>query len=212
LNSADEIDAQLYDRLYPRIAKACIDHLASVAGKAPVLELGVGTGRCAGRLAARGIDVVGIDHSATMLRTAQARWPGLKLVRGDIANLPLRGRFRLVVSLVDTLSLLPSIERLRRALRGIADVLAEGGVWVEESWREAEQPAVPSFERHQIPILDSRPGGSKPYAVAYWAISQRDFDGLCRDAGLVLRSRRSTWNADVPTTERMPIVSTYAAG
>ncbi len=55
--------AARYDDLFthPPASKACIDLLADLAGKGPALELGVGTGRVARPLAARGVPVHGLD-------------------------------------------------------------------------------------------------------------------------------------------------------
>src|SRR5947208_7115224 len=62
--------------------------LNSHAGAGPVLELGVGTGRLALPLAARGIEVWGVDNSEPMLDRLRAK-PGadaVTLVGGDIAD------------------------------------------------------------------------------------------------------------------------------
>ena len=45
----------------------CVDRLAELAGPGPALELGIGTGRVALPLAARGVPVYGIDASAAMV-------------------------------------------------------------------------------------------------------------------------------------------------
>src|SRR3954471_5050755 len=46
---------------------ACAAFLAEIAGSGPVLELGIGTGRIALPLAARGLSVHGIDASQAMV-------------------------------------------------------------------------------------------------------------------------------------------------
>jgi hypothetical protein len=43
----------------PEDAEACVEFLAPLAGRGPALELGIGTGRIALPLAARGIEVHG---------------------------------------------------------------------------------------------------------------------------------------------------------
>ena len=211
-SSPGDGEAALYDRLYPRIDRACIDRLAQLAGSGRVLELGVGTGRCAGRLAARGVAVVGVDRSSAMLARAAANWPGLALVRADLAQLPFRGGFRLAVSLVDTLSLMPTIDALQMALRRIADSLEPGGRLVDESWRAPATPREPRQVALSIPIADSDFGsGSAPYRLRYWELSQQCFDALCAQAGLVLQARWATWDSLPAHTGRMPVVSIYAA-
>ena len=64
--------ADVYDEWYHDLSDVAatvdlIHELASAFARLPVLELGVGTGRLAIPLAARGIDVVGLDASTAML-------------------------------------------------------------------------------------------------------------------------------------------------
>ncbi len=54
-----------------------------------VLDVGVGTGRFAGPLGAKGLNIVGVDISLAMME--KAREKGLEnLVRGDVHNLPFK--------------------------------------------------------------------------------------------------------------------------
>jgi SAM-dependent methyltransferase len=56
----------------------------------PVVDVGCGTGHIAADLAARDLDVVGVDPSAAMLALAQQRYPGMRWWSGDagLAELP----------------------------------------------------------------------------------------------------------------------------
>ncbi|HEX6509577.1 MAG TPA: class I SAM-dependent methyltransferase, partial [Chloroflexota bacterium] len=58
-----------------RGTRKTVDTLAAVAGKGPVLELGVGTGRIAIPLAERGLEVHGIDLSEAMVSRMRSK-PG----------------------------------------------------------------------------------------------------------------------------------------
>src|SRR5215213_6210872 len=62
-----------------------------------VLDAGCGTGRVAIELAARGIDVVGVDLDEPMLAEARRKAPQLDWRRGDLANVVLDRRFDVVV-------------------------------------------------------------------------------------------------------------------
>jgi SAM-dependent methyltransferase len=213
LESSEKGDraAALHDRLYPRIEAACIDRLRQLAGSGRVLELGVGSGRCAGRLTADGVRVVGVDRSRGMLARAAAKCPGVDLVCADLAQLPFRGGFRLAVSLVDTLSLMPTIDALRNALRKIAEALEPGGTLVDESWRARTSPGAPRRIALSIPISDpDSESGSTLYRVRYWELSQQCFEALCAQAGLFLQARWSTWGFRPVQDGRMPIVSIYS--
>ena len=61
--------ADVYDRWYGGISDvdATVERLAMLAEGGPVLELGVGTGRLALPLAARGVEVYGVDTSPEMV-------------------------------------------------------------------------------------------------------------------------------------------------
>jgi len=70
--------ADVYDRMPPvlgRDTERVVAALAGLAGRGPVLELGIGTGRLALPLAAGGLAVHGIDASEEMIKKLrQARW------------------------------------------------------------------------------------------------------------------------------------------
>ncbi|HTT73882.1 MAG TPA: class I SAM-dependent methyltransferase [Thermoplasmata archaeon] len=85
----DRISPQ-YDATREPLEPAALDRLGATLrdrGVHRLLEVGVGTGRIAGPLAAKGIRVTGIDASTGML--AQARQKGVvRLVRGTAYRLP----------------------------------------------------------------------------------------------------------------------------
>ena len=82
-----------YDRTRrsdPRIADRLVSLLESVPGAA-VLDIGCGTGNYTSALAKRGLRMVGLDLSRTMLAMARAKHPRLPLVCADGAALPFAG-------------------------------------------------------------------------------------------------------------------------
>jgi SAM-dependent methyltransferase len=73
---------------------------AQAAEPAEVLELAVGTGRVAARLAQAGWNVTGLDRSPEMLAVARAKTaglPNLRLVEADMRSYDLGRRFGLVI-------------------------------------------------------------------------------------------------------------------
>ena len=74
---------------------AILDALAALldlqAG-ADVLDIGCGTGNYTTALGTRGYEMLGLDRSGLMLRTARAKAPGLPLIGADAANLPFPNR------------------------------------------------------------------------------------------------------------------------
>lgn len=66
-------------------------------GPARVLDAGCGTGRVTVELAARGIEVVGVDVDESMLATARRRAPDLTWVAADLTTFDLGTTFDLVL-------------------------------------------------------------------------------------------------------------------
>jgi 2-polyprenyl-3-methyl-5-hydroxy-6-metoxy-1,4-benzoquinol methylase len=64
---------------------------------ASVLDAGCGTGRVAIELAARGIDVVGVDLDPAMIGTASVKAPELRWIEADLATVDVGRRFDVVV-------------------------------------------------------------------------------------------------------------------
>lgn len=83
--------------------------LAGLAGDGRVLELATGTGRVALPLAARGTGVEGVDASAAMAERLRAKPAGesVPVTMGDMAEVPVSGRFRLAYLVLSTLFGLP---------------------------------------------------------------------------------------------------------
>lgn len=84
-------DAHDYDARFGFVARSgdvLIDMLDPQPGQR-VLDLGCGTGRHAGMLAARGASVVGIDQDAAMLEKARSDHPRLTFMRVDARRLGL---------------------------------------------------------------------------------------------------------------------------
>jgi len=122
--------------------------LALAAG-GPVLELGCGTGRVSKPLVKAGVDLVGIDRSAAMLRIAIGRIPNPKsrfpLVRGDIRSLPFADRtFAMVIAPYGILQSLVREADLATTLDSVGRVIDRGGTLGIDlvpdvpKWREYE--------------------------------------------------------------------------
>jgi SAM-dependent methyltransferase len=91
-----------YQRRFDALASQGVDvhgEANFVRAYAPtsVLDAGCGTGRVAIELARHGIDVVGVDVSASMLDTARANGPEIEWIEHDLATLDLGRTFDVVV-------------------------------------------------------------------------------------------------------------------
>lgn len=95
-----------------------VEQIASAFERGRVLDAGVGTGRYAVPLEARGLQVVGIDLSRKMMDRAQQRGAS-RLVQGDLAHIPFRDDAFVHAFGIHVLHLLPD---WREALREVARV------------------------------------------------------------------------------------------
>jgi SAM-dependent methyltransferase len=130
--------AGIYDDLYEGVmdTTATVDLLAELAGNGRALELGIGTGRVAVPLAARGVPVEGIDASAAMVERLRRR-PGGEAIRvtmGDFAEVAVDGLFSLVYVPFTTFFALPSQAEQIRCLRNVAAHLEPGGSFVLDAF------------------------------------------------------------------------------
>jgi SAM-dependent methyltransferase len=146
--------AEIYDEWYGNLSEtddavAALAALANRAGAQRVLELGIGSGRLALPLRARGFDVWGIDTSSAMVDRLRAKpgGDGVPVVVGDMAALDLsalpngsQSRFGLVFVAVNTFFLLVTADAQQRCVQRVHDVLEPGGLFVVEAF-------VPSVDR-----------------------------------------------------------------
>lgn len=132
--------ADVYDEWYGGISdlEGTVATVAAMAAGAPVLELGIGTGRVALPLAARGVEVHGVDASTAMVERLRAKPGGadLPVVIGDFARASVAppGTFGVVLVAFNTLFNLPSAEAQRQCFATTATHLRPGGAFVVEAF------------------------------------------------------------------------------
>src|SRR5690606_4268233 len=90
----------------PEVIEPTVDLLAGLAGDSPALEFGIGTGRIALPLAARGIPVHGIDLSRAMVERMRAKPGGhaIDVTIGDFATTRVERQFRLAYLVFNTIN------------------------------------------------------------------------------------------------------------
>jgi len=115
---------------------AAVAFLAQLAGPGPALELGIGTGRIALPLAARGIRVDGIDLSPAMVEQLRAKPGGdqLSVTMGDLADVPVAGTYRLIYVVFNTLFNVLTQEDQVRCFENVAAHLSDDGSFVVEAF------------------------------------------------------------------------------
>lgn len=232
--------AEVYDEWYQGVsdAEAVAAFVAARAGAGPVLELGVGTGRLAAPLLARGRAVVGLDASAAMLTRCRQRGleaAGLRLVRADMAALPFRGPVGAVLIGFNTLFNLAHAEAQRSLFAQAAAVLGPGGALVVEAdqtdalaggperWIGRSSMATPAsttvtvvateLDREAQVIVGQHvelgPGGVRFRPWRLrWATTD-EIDGFARAAGLALAERHGGWSGEAWDPDGDTHVSVY---
>lgn len=123
------------DSMYqPEVLDPTVDILAALAGNGTALEFGIGTGRIALPLSARGVPVHGIDNSEPMLKQLQSK-PGaerIEITVGDFAKTRIRSTFRLVYLVFNTIMNLTTQEEQVACFENAAAHLEPGGYFVIE--------------------------------------------------------------------------------
>lgn len=234
--------ADVYDDWYAGVtdAEACADRVATIVaevGGGPVLELGVGSGRLALPLAARGLEVHGLDASGAMLERLRRKPGGDAVITtlGDMAAIPIvePPPFAVVLIAFNTLFNLPTETAQRRCLTRVAEVLAPHGRLVVEAFvprddlpAVAERSVTPrhltadevvlTVSQHD-PVAQTITGQHvqlteagtrlRPWHLRY--LTPVQLDELAATAGLALVERTAGWRGEPFGPDREVHVSVY---
>lgn len=145
----------------PEIVGPTVRVLAELAGTGAALEMGIGTGRIALPLAARGVSVSGIELSPDMVAQLRVK-PGadaIPVTIGDMATTRVDGLFRLVYLVYNTIGNLETQDRQAACFANAAAHLEPGGSFVVEV-------GVPDLRR-LVPGSDSVVFAHAPGYVGY---------------------------------------------
>lgn len=219
--------ADVYDDWYGDITDtdASVDTLERIAriaardGRVPVVvELGVGTGRLAVPLASRGLQVVGVDASPSMLEVLATKDPdgSVSAVLGDMADPPGDpGSVDLVFVAYNTFFNLVVPGAQERCLDAVKRMLAPDGRFVVEAFVpdvavefDGVAPTSVTADRVVLSVVKTRPESReligqyvditedgislRPWHIRYATPEQ--LDEMAAAAGLVLEGRHSDWD------------------
>lgn len=227
--------AGVYDSFYRPVGEAeRVDALEDLAGSGRALELGVGTGNFALPLAARGVDVHGIEISEAMVEQLRAKEGGatLPVTIGDFAEVEVEGTFSLIFVINNTLFMLTEQEDQVRCFENVAAHLEESGVYLVDAF----VPDVTRFDRGQevrarLPDLETvrldvsthdplqqlvdfrhvllSEAGVQVYPARLRYAWPSELDLMARLAGLRLRERWGDWDRSPFTAKSQGHVSIY---
>ena len=216
-----------YDDIYAGVfdTDGAVDVLSKLAEGGAVLELGIGTGRLAIPLRARGIEVHGIDGSPRMLEQLAAKPGGAAIPTacGDFATTIVAREFSLVALIANTIYALPDQDAQLRCFANAARHLQAGGRFVVEAWvpdpprpqedlRVRGRRLAPGYaglviERHD-PVqqilattqIVVRPDGRvTTFPIVHRYAWPAELDLMARSAGMELEHRWADWH-DAPFT------------
>lgn len=221
--------AEVYDDIYAEVDPACIDLLAELAAGGQALELGIGTGRIALPLQAKGIPVQGIDASEAMLTRLRAKPSGadIKVITTSFAGFQLPDRFQLIYVVFNTFFALLTQDEQVRCFQTVAQHLTSKGVFLLEVF-------IPNLSRFQdnqtvraitlnenavhLEVTQHDPlaqqstsqhvvfseQGTRLYPVKIRYAWPSELDLMARLAGLSLQHRWGSWVKDdlTPTSQR----------
>lgn len=243
IESFGELYADQYDaRLRPEMEAETRDSvavLAELAGGGRALELAIGTGRVALPLAARGVEVHGIEASPQMVARLREKPGGaaIPVTIGDMADVAVDGSFDLVYLVFNTIFNLTSQEAQVRLFGNVARRLAPQGVFVVETfvptaeleglvngkavrgkraaWDLAgfeiveHDPVAQTLDYQRVFVT---PEGTRLAPLASRYAWPAELDLMARLAGLALRERWGWWDRSPFTARSRSHVSLYAHG
>lgn len=177
--------------------------LAGAGGRA--LELAIGTGRVALPLAARGVEVAGIDLSEAMVEQLRAKPGGaaLRIEIGDFTSTRVEGEFDLVYLVYNTIGNVTTQDAQVATFENAARHLRPGGAFVVETGVPSVR-SVPMGERyHVFDHSDTHLGIDEydPVTQAMWSHHySRNDDGTYRRTSIPFRY---TWPAELDLMARI---------
>ncbi|MDD9998642.1 MAG: class I SAM-dependent methyltransferase [Chloroflexota bacterium] len=227
--------ADVYDSFYGSVnVPKRIDVLEELAAGGRALELGIGTGSFALPLAARGVEVHGIDVSEAMVEQLRAKAGGAEVpvTIGDFADVDVEGTYSLVYVLNSTLFMLTEQEEQVRCFENVAARLDASGVFLVDAF----VPDVTRFDRGQevrarLPDLETvrldvsthdpmqqlvdfrhvllSEEGIRVFPARLRYAWPAELDLMARLAGLRLRERWGDWDRSAFTSKSEGHVSVY---
>jgi SAM-dependent methyltransferase len=225
----DESSAEMFD---PAVVEPAVDFLAELAGDGDALELGIGTGRIALPLAARGVRVRGIDLSEAMVARLRAKPGGedIDVAIGDFATTKVEGTFALAYLVFNTIDNLTTQDEQVACFQNVAAHLEPGGCFVIEVGIpqlrrlppgetfvafdvspthlgfDEYDVATQGLISHHYSLVD---GELEVVAMPFRYVWPAELDLMARLAGMRLRERWSDWKRAPFTSDSTSHVSVW---
>ena len=215
------------DRYQAAVLDPTVDFLAEKAGEGRALEFGVGTGRVALPLSARGVEVHGIDISEPMLDQLRKK-PGADRVGvtvGSFSEAQVEGPFHLVYLVFNTITNLTTQDEQVACFQNAAAHLEPGGCFVIEIYVPNLRSVPPGTRYLPFDVSPGHVGFDEftdfsaqiSYSHHYWVDGDKartfsapyryvwpsELDLMARISGMTLRERWADWTRE-PFTDESP--------
>ncbi len=223
-NAGDEFD--------PATIETTVDFLAGLAGGGRALELGIGTGRIAIPLAARGVEIHGIDLSEAMVARLRAKPGGeeIDVTIGDFSTTRVEGSFALAYLVYNAIENLTTQAAQVACFRNVASHLDPGGTFVievgvpglrrlppgetyqvfhgsDDYWGVDEYDIVnQGLISHHVENVDGR---YERVSMPFRYVWPSELDLMAQMAGMSLRERWEGWKHEPFTSESRKHVSVW---
>jgi SAM-dependent methyltransferase len=230
---AARYDADSAEMFAPEVVGPAVDFLAALAGGGAALELGIGTGRIALPLAARGVPVHGIDLSEAMVARLRAK-PGadeIGVTIGDFATTRVDRTFTLAYLVFNTIGNLMTQDAQVACFENVARHLEPGGCFVIEVTVPPLQ-RIPQGQSHALfDVSETHIGIDEVDVVNQGLVSHHysrtadgtfswgsiplryvwpsELDLMARIAGMTLRERWGGWRREPFTRHSSKHVSVW---
>lgn len=236
-NYFDESVAATYDESSADMFAAAavdpaVDFLADLAADGRTLELGIGTGRIALPMAARGVPIKGIELSQAMVDQLRAKPGGaaIEVCIGDFATTRVPGEFSLAYLVFNTIMNLTTQAAQVACFANVAAHLRPGGCFVvevmvpelqylppgrtvvpfhvsETSWGfDVYDVATQASTSHHLTIVDGR---AESVAIPFRYVWPAELDLMAQLAGLLLRERFGDWTREPFTSNSSKHISVW---
>ena len=225
----DESAADLFE---PAVVDPVVDFLAGLAGEGAALELGIGTGRIALPLAARGVRVHGIDLSEAMVARLRAKpdAEAIGVTIGDFATTRVGRTFTLAYVVFNTIMNLTTQDEQVACFENVAAHLEPGGFFVVEITVPELQRLPPGETVRPFDVSDdhlgfdefdlvhqglishhfwSEGGAWHRVSVPFRYVWPAELDLMARIAGMRLRERWAGWKREPFTAGSTKHVSVW---
>ncbi|MBW3574799.1 MAG: class I SAM-dependent methyltransferase [Actinobacteria bacterium] len=228
--------ADEYDTLYAGHwdTEGTVECLFGLAAGGAVLELGIGTGRLALPLQARGVEVHGVEASPEMVRKLREKPGGdrIPVEVEDFASADAGRRFSLVFLVANTIFALPDQAAQVACFRNAARHLAPSGRFVIEAWvpdltgfrhNRQVRPRITRADTMSIETAELDPvaqmmrttqavfsnGSVRVYPANHRYAWPAELDLMAQLAGLGTEARWSDWHRSPFSADSQTHVSVY---